>query len=243
MSTISFAAHHTLVINTLTYLKSADNFSDAHSRLILIPSGGYLVPVSRVHQQDRALLERLTEWRNVHKQAFPTQFVATLDSTETWLVNRLLAVEDRILFLVIDQYDRLIGHMGFNDCLNGDRLFEIDNVVRGESEFARGIFSKALHALMDWASRTLNVKGFFLRVMDDNPNAINFYKRNGFIEDRWIPLFKEQYQELISYREAKNDEISTRFYLRMIRASNKSEITNTYTSNSTHLSNLINGIS
>ena len=242
MSSISFVAYQALVTNTLAYLKSADNVPDARSRSILIPTGGCLIPVSYAHRQDRYLLERLTDWRNAHKEVFPTQFIATIDGTESWLVNRLLTVEDRILFLVIDPCDRLIGHMGFNDCLNSDMLFEIDNVIRGEAGCAKGIFSKALHALMEWASQTFNVKGFFLRVMDDNPHAIQFYKRNRFIEDRRISLFKTENEQLITYREAKDGELSTKSYLRMTNMPMKSEIRDGSKSNSTIPSNFICGI-
>ena len=89
----------------------------------------------------------------------------------------MLGVDDRILFLVVTNNGEVIGHIGFNSCINDELLFEIDNVVRGDESKERGIFSQAIVALMEWARKTLYVNGFFLRVMDDNDHAINFYKK------------------------------------------------------------------
>jgi len=161
------------------------------------------------------LIKKLTEWRNANVDVYPTQFVATVESTLLWMKERLLKAPDCILFLVVDNTGKTIGHIGFNGCLNDDQLFEIDNVVRGDSSASPGLMSKAMITILEWARITINVDGFFLRVMNDNPKAIDFYTRNSWVEDRRIPLVCENNGHIISYREAKIGEEKTKEFVQM----------------------------
>jgi perosamine synthetase len=197
------------------FLKSAKNLQEAYLRAIPIEKIGFLIPVCEAHQNDLDLLQKLTDWRNTNVGVYPSQFVASIESTKTWLKDRLLGVPDRMLFLVTNNQGHVVGHIGFNGCLNDDFLFEVDNVIRGETESEKGIFSHAMKALAEWARKTLNVGGFFLRVMDDNPHAIAFYARNGFVEEGRIPLVKEENNGQINYREAKQGESKTKDFVRM----------------------------
>lgn len=199
-----------------SFLKDASNIQEVFLRAIPIDKSGFLVPLCNAHAGDDVLLQTITEWRNTNVRVYPTQFTATLASTKGWLKDRLLAVEDRILFLVVDNHGRIAGHIGFNGCINDEFLFEIDNVIRGDFSSEKGLFSKAMISLMEWARKTINVNGFFLRVMDDNPHAIAFYNKNGFIEDRRIPLIKEEKNGFISYREAIPNEAPVKDFVRMI---------------------------
>ena len=203
-----------LVTNFL-FLKSAKNIQEAFLRAIPIDNKGFLIPVCEAHQDDLDLLQKLTVWRNTNVGVYPSQFIANLESTKSWLRDRLLAVPDRILFLITNNHGLVIGHIGFNGCLNDDFLFEVDNVIRGEIESEKGIFSHAIKALTEWARKTLNVNGFFLRVMDDNPHAIAFYERNGFVEETRIPLAKVEKNGQINYRELKPGESKAKDFVRM----------------------------
>ena len=216
MNTKFLSVYNKALNANFSFLKAANNIQEAFLRAIPIPGYGFLVPVSKAHEADSELLEKLTDWRNKNVNVYPTQLVATVESTKAWLKDRLLAVDDRMLFLIVDNQGKVAGHIGFNGCNNDDCLFEIDNVVRGEQAAAKGIISTGMFALMEWARKTLNVNGFFLRVMDDNPHAIEFYKRNGFIEDCRIPLFREEKTGVTSYREALKDEQVSKTFLRMV---------------------------
>jgi perosamine synthetase len=92
--------------------------------------------------------------------------------------------------------------MGFNGCLNDKRLFEIDNVIRGVPGVSKGLFSKAINSMIDWARKIINLEGFFLRVMDDNHAAIRFYINNSFMEARRIPLACQQRGDGVYYHTA-----------------------------------------
>ncbi|WP_408496933.1 bifunctional GNAT family N-acetyltransferase/PLP-dependent aspartate aminotransferase family protein [Paraburkholderia xenovorans] len=203
------------VVANFSFLKSAVNAQQAFLRAVAIGDQGFLVPVSEVHLEDESLLQRLTEWRNTNVEVYPTQFHATLESTRAWMKDRLLAVEDRMLFLVTDTKGKVFGHIGFNGCYNDEAFFEVDNVVRGEQDGEKGLFSAALRTLVEWARTTTVVEGFFLRVMDDNPQAIEFYKRNGFVETKRIPLKRSVKGETTSYSEVAAGEAADKHFVRM----------------------------
>jgi perosamine synthetase len=215
MTSSALTVYQQALTANFLFLKSAKNVQEAYLRAIPIEKIGFLVPVCEAHQNDFDLLQKLTDWRNANVGVYPSQFVASFESTKAWLKDRLLDVPDRMLFLVTNNQGHLVGHIGFNGCLNDDFLFEVDNVIRGETESGKGIFSHAMQALTEWARKTLNVGGFFLRVMDDNPHAIAFYARNGFVEEARIPLVKEESKSQISYREAKQGESKTKDFVRM----------------------------
>lgn len=212
----SFEVYRRAVVANFSFLKAATDIQSALIRAIPIPQAGFLVPVCASHCDDDDVLKKLTDWRNENVQAYPTQFRATPDSTKAWLKDRLLAVDDRMLFLVVDNCGKVVGHIGFNGCNNEQRLFEIDNVVRGDSTAAKGLLSKALIAVMEWARKTVNVEGFCLRVMEDNLHAIEFYKHNEFEEVRRIPLVKEGDAQFVSYREAKEGEPVAKSFVYMM---------------------------
>lgn len=204
------------IAENFAFLKSANNVQQLYLRAIALDDGqGFLVPVAQVHVHDDALLSRLSEWRNRFVTSYPTQFVATLESTRAWLKDRLLAVPDRILFLVVDSKGDVIGHAGFNGCNNDDALMELDNIVRGVDQAEPRIMSNAIGCLMQWARTTLNVEGFFLRVFDDNEHAIAFYARNGFATEAKIPLKKSVEEQVVSYAECGSTEAADAYFLRM----------------------------
>jgi perosamine synthetase len=117
--------------------------------------------------------------------------------------------------LVQNNSGKVIGHIGFSGCFNENCFFEIDNVIRGEQNCSKGIFSKSINALIEWARKTINVNGFVLRVMEDNPAAIDFYKENSFVETRRIPLVMEGNGEFVTYREARKEEIKVKDFVLM----------------------------
>lgn len=215
MGNLAINVYQKALVENFRFLKSANSIQEAYLRAIAIGDQGYLLPVCNMHLQDDELLQKLTDWRNINVHVYPTQFVATFDSTKSWLKDRLLAVPDRMLFLIVNNGGHILGHLGFNGCLNSDGMFEIDNVIRGVAGRSRGLFSKALIALVETYRKTLNIEGFFLRVMDDNHHALNFYQKNSFVEAKRIPLVAESNQGVTNYREARSGEVKTKDFVVM----------------------------
>lgn len=196
-------------------MKAAENIRDAFLRAIPVGQRGFLLPVCNAHLNDNELIQKMTDWRNINVDAYPTQFIASLESTRSWLKDKLLKVEDRILFFIIDNNGNVLGHIGFNSCINTEQAFEIDNVVRGVTLAEKGIFSEAIIQLIEWARKTINVNEFILRVMDNNLHAINFYKKNGFVTESIIPLKKNINNEFTNFEVALDGDIVDRKFVKM----------------------------
>ncbi len=216
MSNKIFEVYKKAVTENFRFLKSAENIRDAYLRAIPIGQRGFLVPVCKTHLEDLELIKNLTAWRNTNVDVYPTQFTATEESTKAWMLDRLIAIDDRILFLVCDTKGKIQGHIGFNGCHNSELLFEIDNVVKGDDQSEKGLFSDAMVALMEWARKVINVDGFFLRVMDKNQHAIDFYKKNEFIEQKRLPLTKVVQGGSVNYVDTKPGEVPERHFIQMI---------------------------
>lgn len=200
------------------FLKSAKTYQEALVKSIEIEGGaGTLVPVCQNFTSDSDLISLMTNWRNQFSFAYPTQFTATFDSTSKWMVDRLLNVDHRMLFLVVDKYGKLVGHIGLaNPCeaKNGGRAIEIDNVVRGVSGVSKGLMGEALSTLCNWAKNKLFAEEVFLRVFSDNDHAIKFYKQHTFETEVRIPLKRSENNGVVSFSETK--EKADAEFLRMI---------------------------
>jgi len=189
------------VSRNFSFLKRTDRFDLLLVKSLALPSPsqGCLVPVADLHADDERLIEKLAGWRKENYFAYPTQFPVTLEGTRSWLRSRLLEVEDRILFLVLDQHGIEVGHLGFNDALSDSGLMEVDNVVRGVKPGNSGIMGAALNTLLKWAREVIGCRGFFLRVFEDNSHATAFYRRLGFVDDLRIPLRKKTEGQTTSF--------------------------------------------
>lgn len=185
------------VLQHFNFYKNTENVSDAQAKAIHFDDkSGYLLPVCRLHLEDTKLIDILTEWRNTNVNIYPSRFVATRESTQRWLRDRLLATEDRMLFLIYDRFANLVGHIGYASCFSeielGKAVAEIDNVVRGVKGVQPGIMATAMNTLVRWAQEKLLVDEIFLRVLADNSHAVDFYRRNNFVEGSRIPLYFEK---------------------------------------------------
>jgi perosamine synthetase len=212
----SLEIYQKAIADNFAFMKAAANVQQLYLRAITLDDDqGFLVPLARVHAHDDALLGRLADWRNRFVKSYPTQFVATMESTRAWLEERLLAVPDRILFLIVDPRGEVIGHAGFNGCFNDEARMELDNIVRGVDDAAPGIMANALRCLIRWARTTMNVEGFFLRVFEDNEHAIRFYARNGFEPEGRIALTRNEGPHTVSYAECGEGDRADAHFVRM----------------------------
>ena len=161
-------------------IKSIIRYDDLISRSIrLKDDNGYLLCVCELHYHDDEAIKLFAKWRE-EAVTFHNKFTVTFDSTKRWARKLLLDVPDRILFLVVDRYGHPIGHMGFANTLNKEGYMEFDNVVRGVQKIQPGIMAQATHAILEWAQVTFEPCGFYLRTLDSNLHAIQFYERLGF---------------------------------------------------------------
>lgn len=200
------------------FLKTTSSYNEAVVKGIPLPRGmGTLLPVCEVHASDVDLIEKLSQWRRVNAFAYPTQFPVTTEGTADWLRKKILDVEDRVLFLVLDRYGYPIGHLGYANSVNDQCEMEIDNVVRGVKTEEKGIMSAAMNAVLDWAENVIGPARIILRVMDDNGHAIRFYNRLGFKEESKISLRRHVNGDVVSFLPVEADDSAApdKYFLRM----------------------------
>jgi perosamine synthetase len=203
------------VSENFNLLKQIDQIDEMFVKSIPLDDGrGVLIPVCALHLQDDAIIATLSDWRSSNTFAFPTQFAVTHSGTRSWMKSKLIDAQGRILFFVLNKTGKIIGHLGFNNCINDDFEMEIDNLIRGEDSDP-GIMSVALTTLIRWGHQVIGASHFFLRVFEDNSHAVKFYKKNGFIPDKKIPLKRTEMNGVISYVESTEGS-HDKIFLRML---------------------------
>ena len=195
-----WSVYRNAVRRQFALLKQTAALDELMAKSLRLPkTDGWLVPVCKLHADDPKMIARFSAWRKENALAYPTQFPVTDSGTAGWLKDRLLAVEDRILFLVLDRHGAPVGHIGFANAFDGEGTLEADNIVRGVQEAPKGIMSEAIRVMLDWAEEKLRPQEIFLRVFNDNQHAIEFYKRLGFVEGPLLPLRRNEHNETIAY--------------------------------------------
>jgi RimJ/RimL family protein N-acetyltransferase len=138
---------------------------------------GKLKPIDIELAQDKNVIEALTKWRQKYMRFFMTQFIATPERTEKWLKEVVLKDNTRLLFLIYDENNKLIGNLGV--CNINKQNAELDNVVRGEKEGHKRLIFFSVLTLINWLyiSDVINI---FLRVFNNNLKAVSLYSSIGF---------------------------------------------------------------
>lgn len=140
----------------------------------------------------------------------------TFGGTKKW-TKGLIENPTRILFFIEskEKKSRLIGHIGLFTFNFRSNSCEIDNVVRGDKENLKGVMSFALKSLINWSAKKLKPKHLYLRVLDDNKRAIDFYRRNGFKDLYKIPLKKHEKPGMVSWEEERGLKKAEKYFLKM----------------------------
>jgi hypothetical protein len=146
----------------------------------------------------------LTDWRNRFVQAFLTEFVASEERTERWLVESVGPDETRILFMVEDGDGRTVGYMGLASIDWETGYAEADAVVRGATA-PPTLMMLALETLWSWGRSALGLKRLRARVRSDNP-SIAAYRMWGFRERERVPLRREQVGDEVHWVEDPSQE-------------------------------------
>jgi RimJ/RimL family protein N-acetyltransferase len=187
-NTNNLYAYHQKIRSEFATLKSIQRYDELMAKSITLEDNkGYLLCVSELHTNDELLIALMAKWR---KEAitFHNKFDVTFESTHRWMQKLLLDVPDRILFLVLNPYGQPIGHMGFANALNTEGMMELDNVIRGVNNKNAGLMGISTKALLGWAYSVFKPIGFYLRTLEDNKHAIEFYEKIGFIVEGRQPL-------------------------------------------------------
>lgn len=160
---------------------------------------GQLVPVTAEMIDDEALIQKLADWREIAQAWYPSQFRVTPEGTRRWLDKQVIHTDDRILFIVENERQTPIGHVGLFRFHYIEKYCELDNIVRGEYDLLPGAMTFACRSLLDWTFATLDMETVYLRVVSDNEKAIKLYERLGFAEIQRTPLMKVEEENTVRW--------------------------------------------
>lgn len=164
-------------------------------------SVGYLRPIVKVDSLDPLMVALLAQWRKENQHWFPSAFRVTLEGTKRWMDEQLYQKTDRILFFVLNNQQKMVGHVGLYRFNYQNNFCELDNIIRGNINLSPGIMTMACQELVEWCFQQLKLKKIYLRVFSDNEKAINLYKRLGFLEIQRVPLCKVSEEENVFWKE------------------------------------------
>lgn len=177
---------------------------------------GILVSQMRIPILDDLHIQCVADWREQHKHWYPTVFPYNLEGTRAWMTKQVIENPERILFFLWTPEGEPWGHLGLATFRFENGAFcEIDAVMRGRENIAKGMMTPAVRALIHWARSDVGIGRIGLRVFADNMRAIKLYERLGFTHGKKIPLMFEKGDPISQWREAKDGERRERDFLVM----------------------------
>lgn len=141
---------------------------------------GKLVPVGNWILDKEEKVESIRTWRSKARRMFLTQIDSTYEQTRAYLKNVSIEQANRLLFLLFDDKDKFVGHLGI--CNVTESLCELDNLMRGVSGGSPRLVYFSEVALLDWCFATLGVAGCNVGVLTYNVMVIDLHAEVGFVE-------------------------------------------------------------
>ena len=154
---------------------------------------------------NRNVIELLSEWRSSSQHAFMKIFPVTHEGTRKWLEYGVLERNDRILFLVVNELNEYLGHVGLSSVNFTCTIVEIDNIIKSPKCEIKGLFTLVTKFLVNWAYSEMHPLKITLRVFSDNSKALALYTRIGFIPTKVIPFMKKEDGNVIEWIESETN--------------------------------------
>ena len=151
---------------------------------------GSLRPIDNKLSNDEGIISSLTRWRQMFMRYFLTQFEATNERTMAWLKNVVIKDDTRILFLIMDETNRVIGNFGI--CNISRDSVELDNLIRGERGGDPKLVFFSEVSLIYWIYKTLDIDNIYLHVFSNNLRTILLHESVGFVRSNIYRLIKEE---------------------------------------------------
>ncbi len=184
------------------------------NRIPIQDSQYFMLPISYDCCDNKDLIKKLANWRKASQHAFTKIFNITFEGTARWLNKGVLERRDRILFLVVDNKNQFLGHIGISSFDFENESCEIDNVVKKPSVNIKALFYNTSKSLIQWIQKNIEPKSINLRVLHDNTKALALYHRLNFIPTKFIPLQKIESENKVEWVDSKSSQID-RFFILM----------------------------
>ncbi|MBI5155834.1 GNAT family N-acetyltransferase [Candidatus Peregrinibacteria bacterium] len=163
-------------------------------------------------------VKHIADWREAARDSAPTMFPYNLENTRRWVEKQVDTHPERILFFLETPDGERWGHLGLATFgFEPHVSAELDAIMRGREDIAKGVMTPAIRTLMEWGKENLGIQQFGLRVFSDNERAIRLYERLGFERDRLIPMIFEKGEPISKWRECLEGEEPGRYFLVMRR--------------------------
>lgn len=160
---------------------------------------GQLILITEEDVRNKVIIDSLTRWRMKFMKYFLTQFTASAERTRSWLANTVIPSEDRLLFLIVDETERLIGNFGIAN-IEHERC-ELDNLIRGEKGGHHRLIYFSEISLLKWLYYEQSMRYVNLHVFSNNTPTIKLHSSVGFKEIARKPLYKFIHTDgTVSYR-------------------------------------------
>lgn len=170
---------------------------------------GELVPVGRWMLDDHDKIAAMASWRQRAMRMFLTQFNSTAEGTANYLRKLAVPEPDRLLFLLLDEEQRFVGHLGL--AAVGDGSAELDNLMRGVGGSDPRLVYFAELALLDWAFSTLGVTRSAVQVLSYNWMVLALHEEVGYVVAEQLPLFKSEQDGVITHRTVAAADSNVRY--------------------------------
>ncbi len=168
-------------------------FSDANKRAINIYNDqkdpiGKLIPVGKWILEDTNKIELIASWRQKAMKMFLAQFDSTFSKTHAYLSKMSVDQEDRLFFLIYDQNNRFIGHIGISrvDGISG----ELDNLMRGVDGGDPRLIYFSEVTLLDWCFKNLKIVESYAVIVSYNWLVQALHEQIGYVVLKNFPLRK-----------------------------------------------------
>ncbi|TNC76285.1 hypothetical protein FHI69_15210 [Janthinobacterium lividum] len=199
--------------NTIADMK-CETFQEANEKAVLVRNTngdkiGRLVPVGNWILEDKEKIELIRAWRQRTMRMFLTQFDSTYERTYQYLKNFSIAQEGRIFFMLYDESERLVGHIGMAE-VDGNSG-ELDNLMRGvDGGDPRLIYFSEL-ALLDWSFKNLDIRQSDVRVVSYNWLVISLHEEVGYVLTNNFPLKKYEKDSVLFHDIVDETESNVKY--------------------------------
>ena len=139
---------------------------------------GQLVPIGEWIFDYEEIVQQICNWRHDAMRFFLSQFQSSIARTEAYLRELSIGQQGRVLFLILDRDEKLIGHIGVKDVdgFTGG----LDNVMRGQSGGHPRLIYHSERTILKWCFETLNLSVMDLIVLSYNTLSIQLHTQFGF---------------------------------------------------------------
>lgn len=174
---------------------------------------GSLLPIGPWLLDDAAQIAAISAWRQRAMRMFLTQFTATPENTRHYLEALSIGEPGRLLWLILDERGRCIGHVGLSGATAADGgRAELDNLMRGVEGGDPRLVHSAEVALLRWAFEQLGLQHIDVRVVSYNWMVIALHEEVGFQTTRQAPLHKRVDGDLTLHDECAAEQANVRYH-------------------------------